>query len=100
MKDINKLWVALGILALLSPIGLLASGTAWGEWGTDEFPTMLGYVPQGLARFSDLWRAPLPDYSIPGLGSNVGYIFSALVGMALVILVSWGIGKILTGKKL
>jgi len=99
MKGVNKLWVALGILAIFSPIGLLASGTAWGEWGTDEFPAMLGYVPRGLARFSDLWRAPLPDYSIPGLGSSIGYILSALVGMALVVLVTLGMGKILAGRE-
>src|SRR4029079_11631204 len=32
----RKLLIGLVVLALLSPLGLLASGTAWGEWGSDE----------------------------------------------------------------
>lgn len=32
----RPLAVGLLALALLSPLGLLASGTAWGEWGADE----------------------------------------------------------------
>ncbi len=32
----QPLAIGLVILALLSPLGLLASGTAWGEWGADE----------------------------------------------------------------
>ncbi len=95
MRGINKLWIGLGILALLSPLGLLASGTAWGEWGADEFSDMLGYVPQGLAKFAEIWSAPLPDYTIPGLGDVPGYILSAIVGMALVIILTWGLGQLL-----
>ena len=95
MRGINKLWIGLGILALLSPLGLLASGTAWGEWGADEFSDMLGYVPQGLAKFAEIWSAPLPDYTIPGLGDVPGYILSAIVGMALVVILTWGLGQLL-----
>jgi len=95
VKGINKLWIALVVLALLSPLGLLASGTAWGEWGADEFSAMLGYVPQGLARLAGLWSAPLPDYTILGLGDVPGYILSAFIGMALVVLCAWGLGRLL-----
>ncbi|MFQ6101892.1 MAG: PDGLE domain-containing protein [Anaerolineae bacterium] len=99
MKGINKLWIGLGILALLSPLGLLASGTAWGEWGSDEFSDMLGYVPQGLAKFAEIWNAPLPDYTVPGLGDVPGYILSAVVGIALVALVGWGLGRLLARRE-
>ncbi|MCD6291211.1 MAG: PDGLE domain-containing protein [Anaerolineae bacterium] len=99
MKGINKLWIGLGILALLSPLGLLASGTAWGEWGADEFSSMLGYVPQGLAKFAEIWNAPLPDYTIPGLGDVPGYILSAIVGMALVVAFTWGLGRLLARRE-
>jgi hypothetical protein len=95
MKNVKKLWIALGALALLTPLGLLASGTAWGEWGSDELSTMLGYVPAGMARFSELWHAPLPDYTIPGLGDTPGYVLSAVVGIALIALVTYGLGKLL-----
>lgn len=35
----------------LSPIGLLATGDAWGEWGAEDFmsATGLNYVPQYIA---------------------------------------------------
>jgi hypothetical protein len=95
MKNVKKLWIALGALVLLTPLGLLASGTAWGEWGSDELSTMLGYVPAGMARFSELWHAPLPDYTIPGLGDTPGYVLSAVVGIALIALVTYGLGKLL-----
>lgn len=32
----RPLAIGLLVLALISPLGLLASGTAWGEWGADE----------------------------------------------------------------
>ncbi len=99
MKGTARLFIGLGILAILSPLGLMASGTAWGEWGVEEFSKMLGYVPQGLARLSDLWKAPIPDYSVPGLGEVSGYVLSAFIGMALIIIITWGIGRIL-GQKL
>lgn len=52
----------------LSPIGLLATGDAWGEWGAEDFmsATGLNYVPQYIAHgFS--WDALLPYYSLQGL---------------------------------
>ena len=99
MKPTTKLWIVLGVLVLLSPLGLLASGTAWGEWGADEFSDMLGYVPRGLARFGAIWSAPLPDYSIPGVGDVPGYILSAVVGIALVALVTWGLGRLVARRE-
>ena len=99
MKGTKKLWIGLGILALLSPLGLLASGTAWGEWGADEFSDMLGYVPQGLAKFAGIWNAPLPDYTVPGLGDVPGYIASAVAGIILVALVAWGLGRLLVQRE-
>ncbi len=99
MKGITKLWIGVAILALLSPIGLLPSGDAWGEWGAEEFKKMLGYVPAGLKHFTGLWSAPLPDYTVPGTGDYVGYIISAVVGIILVALVSWILGRILARKE-
>ncbi len=98
MKNITKLWIGLVVLGLLSPIGLLASGDAWGEWGNDAFTTMIGFIPKGLARFSDLWSAPFADYTVSGTGDYIGYIISAFAGMLLVVLVTWGTGKLLEHK--
>jgi cobalt/nickel transport protein len=90
----KKLWMGIGILALLSPIGIMLpekfkAGDAWGEWGTDTIKEMLGYVPKGLENLSELWKAPLPDYSLGGENAPQAvqygsYIVSAIVGIVLV----------------
>ncbi len=89
----GKLWIvwsaALVVLAFATPLGLLAAGTAWGEWGADELQEMLGYVPKGLASMADFWKAPIPDYSVPGLGNVLGYVVSALIGLAIVGVLVW-----------
>ncbi len=95
MKNITKLGIGLGILGLLTPIGLLASGDAWGEWGNHAFTAMVGFIPKGLERFSNLWKAPFSDYTVSGTGDYTGYILSAFGGMLLVVLVTWGAGKLL-----
>ncbi|MDF2632681.1 MAG: hypothetical protein K0Q85_1277 [Caproiciproducens sp.] len=79
-------------LICLTPLGLLATGTAWGEWGTDEIKNVvsggnaLGYVPQGMKNgFS--FEAIMPDYSLNGLPEIAGYILSAVAGVAILLIV-------------
>jgi hypothetical protein len=36
-----------------------------------------------------LWTAFFPDYSIPGLGKNAGYVLSAIFGVVIIIAVFW-----------
>jgi hypothetical protein len=89
-KDFRKLWIALGVFVILSPLGLIAAGTAFGEWGIDQLQREVGFVPAGLARMAYLWtHAPLSDYGITGfdgsfMQSAAGYILSAVVGVVLV----------------
>ncbi len=100
----TKMWIAIAVLALLSPIGILLpdrlkAGSAWGEWGIDEIEKMLGYVPQGMKKVAETWRAPLPDYDLKGWDQmgmgmqSVGYIFSAIIGIVLVVAVVMFLGK-------
>jgi cobalt/nickel transport system permease protein len=93
----GKLWVvwsaALVLLAFATPLGLLAAGTAWGEWGADELEEMLGYVPKGLEGLGNFWKAPIPDYAVPGVGDIPGYILSALLGLLIVGVLVWLIGR-------
>jgi cobalt/nickel transport system permease protein len=89
-------------MMILTPLGLLAAGTAWGEWGVEDFkdpkareamaasshnlapPTE---APKGLERLSTLWTAPMPEYAPPFLKSKeLGYIMSAMMGTGLIIL--------------
>jgi cobalt/nickel transport system permease protein len=88
---LRVLWIALIVLIIVSPVGLLAPGTAWGEWGAEELTELgLGFVPQGLEKLGSLWGAPVPDYDVPALGNaNISYIFSAAIGIAITALVTW-----------
>jgi cobalt/nickel transport protein len=89
---VRKLWIGIGVLALLSPLGLIiprwfgAEG-AWGEWGPEEITKIAGFVPSGMKRLSELWRAPMPDYAVPGqgkglLGKSLGYVLTGVIGIA------------------
>lgn len=80
-------WGGLVALLALTPIGLLAPGTAWGEWSREELRQLgLGYVPTGFDRWSNLWNAPLSGYDLAVLNnSTVGYLLSAALGVILVL---------------
>ncbi|HEY3284677.1 MAG TPA: cobalt transporter CbiM [Armatimonadota bacterium] len=96
---LRRLVIGLGVLALLSPLGLylparFGGGTAWGEWSQEELTKALGYVPQGISRLGGTWRAPLPDYapsggeSSPLVWSSLWYLASAAAGLAVLALVA------------
>lgn len=81
-KKINPLYFFLGILATLTPIGLIAQGTAWGEWGIEEIKEKLGYIPSGMER-GVKFKSLIPDYSLSNFSEITGYLISALVGILL-----------------
>lgn len=98
---LRRIWAALGVLVLLTPLGLYATGTAFGEWGADELFRRFGWISEGFARFGNTWpHALFPDYTIPGL-SQIGaaaaleYVISALIGVLLVLAGLWLIGRLL-----
>ena len=110
MKTITKLWIWIGALIILSPLGLIIpglfkAGSAWGEWGTDEMVKLVGYVPEGLKKFSGIWKAPFPDYTFKGwegkgpASLSFAYIFSAVVGIAVISLAALLLGKMLAKKE-
>lgn len=109
MKTTAKLWIGIGIMILLSPLGIFLpgffkAGDAWGEWGVNAIRELAGYVPRGLEKLSGLWKAPLPDYAfkeweekgLPQL--SFAYIISAVLGIAVTAVLVWFIGKALTKK--
>lgn len=100
-KSLRWVWAAFAALVLLTPIGSLAEGTAWGEWGVDQFESELHMaVPAGLEKLSSLWSAAIPDYA-PAFIQNplLGYLFAAVVGSGLAIGVTWGIAKLLARRR-
>jgi cobalt/nickel transport system permease protein len=88
MARLRPLWIGLAVLIVLSPIGLLAPGTAWGEWGAEELTDLgLGFVPAGLEKLGSLWGAPLPDYDLPALGNaSLAYVLSAIIGIVVTVI--------------
>jgi cobalt/nickel transport system permease protein len=97
----GPLWIRLTLLMLLTPIGILAAGTAWGEWSASDFSnhemrqkiaSASGNVapptaqPQGLQRLSSLWSAPFPQYAPPFVRQPAfGYVMSAMFGSGLIL---------------
>jgi cobalt/nickel transport system permease protein len=95
-RTLRTAWMALIALMLFTPLGLLAPGTAWGEWGRQELKALgLSSIPAGFDRLADLWSAPLSGYDIPALNNpTVTYIISAVMGVALVVVVFFLLGWI------
>lgn len=105
IKDTKEIKTSKGLIALLTvivlavPSGLLAEGTAWGEWGADEIAsTGAGYVPAGMKNGFE-WHALLPDYSMNGVPDWFGYILSAVIGTALLVIICRLISMNHTDKK-
>jgi hypothetical protein len=99
----KKIVGGFAFIILLTPLGLLAPGTAWGEWGLDAIKQKIGFIPQGMYCFNTIIKNILPDYSIPGFDKNffqsaLGYIFSAVIGIAVIVLIFWLIAKFVPEK--
>jgi cobalt/nickel transport system permease protein len=95
----RKLWWGVGALILLSPLGLLSQGTAWGEWSAEEIHRLVGFIPAGLARLSASWpHALLPDYALPGpshgmWASAAVYILCAVGALGIIFLLTYLLGR-------
>ncbi len=111
---LRPLWVALGVLMTLTPLGILAGGTAWGEWVASDFttPTMRRemavaslhrapppHAPAGLEKLATLWTAPFARYAPPLVRSaGFGYLLSAMFGTGLIVLAGLGVSRLARGS--
>jgi len=84
-SSLRPLVVFIAILAVLVPLGLIASGTPWGEWGKEELGELLGYVPSGMERLEGAWQGLLPDYGQGSGRSPLFYLAAAFLGSVLVV---------------
>lgn len=79
---VKKIRYVLIALVVLSPLGLLAEGTAFGEWSAEELAEMMTNVPAGIENgFS--FEALFSDYTIPGTNIAIGYILSAITALLI-----------------
>jgi cobalt/nickel transport system permease protein len=92
-QRIRPIYIAIIILICLSPLGLLATGTAWGEWGADEIKEVvtssgktLGFIPEGMKNGFN-FNTLMPDYAIKGVPDIISYILSAIAGVAILIII-------------
>ncbi|MHB0912924.1 MAG: PDGLE domain-containing protein [Armatimonadota bacterium] len=110
MKTTTKLWIGLLALIMLSPLGLilpakLGAGSAWGEWSAEEIRNLVGYVPSGMSKLCEFWKAPMPDYAFSGQDSapmhalNISYIIAGVVGVAIVAALTILVGKALARRE-
>jgi cobalt/nickel transport system permease protein len=94
------------VIALLTPLGLLASGTAWGEWGGKDLQAQLGFVPSGLEKLGAFWKHVLfPDYAIAGLNQTFwqeafGYILSAFFALLVIGMIGFVIQRFVRKRQL
>jgi cobalt/nickel transport system permease protein len=110
-RTLRPLWATLGVLLVLTPLGILAAGSAWGEWVASDYadPAVRKQIaassfavappavpPGGLQRLSTVWTAPFARYAPPYVRSaGFGYLLSAMFGAGLVVLSGFGIGRVL-----
>ena len=100
----KKVLIVLLVLCVITPSGILLpmcfdAGKAWGEWSAETVKDLVGYVPKGLAKYSDIWKAPFPDYTLNSNDSSIvhqsGYYFvSCLFGATLTFIVMLLVSKI------
>jgi cobalt/nickel transport system permease protein len=106
---LRPLWIGLAAMMILTPLGLLAAGTAWGEWKSADFKNPqdrreISFAshnvpppdgsPAGLERLGSIWTAPIPDYAPRFLKSEaLGYVLSAMFGAGVIIFTCLGLGR-------
>jgi hypothetical protein len=101
----KKILVILLMLCFITPVGILLQmvfieGDAWGEWSAQTVKDLIGYLPKGLAKYSDVWNAPLPDYSVNVNDTSVVhqsgyYIVSGIIGATVSYLVMLLVSKLI-----
>ena len=93
-------WIVLLVLAILTPLGIIAAGGAWGEWDLAGIKERAGFVPEGMrASAKGAIESPLAEYAVPGLDRSffhkgLGTIITALLGAGATALCAFAIARI------
>lgn len=85
-KSLRPVIILIAALVICVPLGLLAEGDAFGEWSVEDLSATIGYTPLGMGNSWE-WSAFFPDYTIAPLPEWVAYIVSAVIGVALLIII-------------
>jgi cobalt/nickel transport system permease protein len=96
----RRAWIVLLLCALLTPLGIIAAGGAWGEWALKEIEKRVGFIPEGMRGASERsLEAPLADYSVPGLNGGIarrglGTAIAAVLGGLITALAAAALVKV------
>ncbi len=101
--SLRRLWVTVALLLILTPLGILATGKAWGEWAPGDFVHPASRVqiaaasrsapppapPSGMRRLATVWTSPFPAYAPAFVKSRaLGYFLSAMFGVGVCLLIA------------
>jgi len=102
-QKIKAVYGLIVALICLTPLGLLAAGTAWGEWGGEEIKNVvsggntLGFIPEGMKNGFN-FKSIMPDYTVSGLPETAAYVLSAVAGVAILLILFKIIGSLKKDK--
>jgi cobalt/nickel transport system permease protein len=112
-RPLRALWAGLAVLMVLTPLGILAAGSAWGEWMASDYTDAAArariaaasfnhvapqHPPRGLQRLSSVWTAPFARYAPPYIrGAVFGYLLSAMFGAGLIVVACLMLGRFTRG---
>ncbi len=105
-SKMERVWIGLLALLALCPLGLLAKGSAWGEWDAQELSNQIAmhgqtaYIPKNamsLDEKSFKGASGLQDYASER-GSK-GYLTAAFLGAGLILCIVGIVGKIFMKQK-
>jgi len=102
--SLRRLWLSVALLLIFTPLGILATGKAWGEWAPDDFlhtdsrariavasqnALPPPAAPAGMARMATVWTSPFPAYAPAFVKSRaLGYVLSAMFGVGICLLIA------------
>jgi cobalt/nickel transport system permease protein len=80
----KAIYALIVLLICLTPLGLLATGTAWGEWGVDENKDVIAAETSRLDLYRQVWKMDstliliMPDYNVVRLFRYNSLYFMAI----------------------
>jgi len=99
-RSLRNLWAGVCALLILTPLGIIAVGAAWGEWMPEDFAQASTrsqiakasrnqlppeHAPRGMARLASVWNAPVARYAPRNVSNpSAGYLVSAALGVVLI----------------
>ena len=89
----SKVFKILAVMVVLVPLGLLTQNPAWGEWKSEYYIKVLGYLPKGMAKVKGAIPL-LPNYAMKGGNEVLWYYLSAIIGIVLIFAIFYTVAKI------